>query len=75
LATASNDGTAQLWKWTENGVEKLMSIRVPSRRPVLSVQFSPNGRELAMLVSNETAVQVWHLDRLHERLEKMGLGW
>ena len=27
LATASNDGTAHLWKWTERGVEKLMSDR------------------------------------------------
>jgi hypothetical protein len=45
-------------------------LRAPG--PVVSVGLG--GDVLAVLVQNETAVRLWHLDRLWPRLAAMGLG-
>jgi hypothetical protein len=41
----------------------------------MAVRFSPTGKTLALLVKNEMAVRLWHLDLLEGRLNQMKLGW
>jgi hypothetical protein len=73
LATAGKDKKVRLWQREGDDFRELLSL--PAAGPVVQVAFSPDGTKLAMLVHNERAIRLWHLDRLFERLEKMGLGW
>jgi hypothetical protein len=62
-----------LWDLRGPKPEELIRLPSPSDRPVLAVRFSPDGRVLGMLVQNERAVRLWHLDRLRSRLAALGL--
>jgi hypothetical protein len=42
---------------------------------VVQVGFHPDGQQLGVLVYGDWAVRIWHLDRLRERLARMGLDW
>jgi len=74
LATASLDRTIRLWKRQGESFHELMSLGSPSGG-VVAVRFSPKGDKLAFLVKNETAVRIWHLDHLKQRLDNMRIGW
>jgi len=73
LATASLDRTIRLWRRQGHSFHELLSL--PSPGGVVAVRFSPKGDKLAFVVKNETAVRIWHLDRLKDRLDTMNLGW
>jgi len=73
LATASKDRTLRIWQW--NGTSFQAVITLPASHAVLAVSFSLDERKIAMLVQNEHAIRLWHLDRLNERLATMGLEW
>jgi WD40 repeat protein len=73
LATGSRDGTVCLWLWDGEAMQELLTFRLPG--PVMGLQFHPEGRRLAVLVQGEKAIRVWHLDRLRDRLNQLGLGW
>ncbi|MFI5455336.1 MAG: WD40 repeat domain-containing serine/threonine-protein kinase [Isosphaerales bacterium] len=76
LASASGDKTVGLWN-VDGPLSLTELLRIPSRsgHPVLSVKFSHNGRILGTLVQNESAVRLWHLDRLRSQLGTLGLNW
>lgn len=73
LATGSADKTVRLWKVAGAKLEELVVLRMPEA--VDQIAFFPDGKQLAVLVQRETAVRVWHLDRLRARLAEMGLDW
>ena len=73
LATASWDRSIRLWRRDGEKFEEL--LRLPAPGPVVQAGFSPDGTKLAMLVHNERAVRLWHLDRLFERFKQLGLDW
>jgi eukaryotic-like serine/threonine-protein kinase len=74
LATGSSDRTVRLWKRDAGGDFREL-ITLPCSGPVVSVCFHQDANRLAVLVHNERAVRIWHLDRLREGLAGMGLGW
>ena len=74
LATASDDQTVRLWQQKASSFEEVITLRCAGG-PVASVCFSPDGSKLAVLLKNETAVRIWHLDRLRTRLAQMDLDW
>ena len=58
--------SARKRKRSEEGCQELDSMRLTLYfgNSVRQVAFSPDGSTLAVLVNNERAVRVWHLDRL-----------
>jgi WD40 repeat protein len=73
LATASEDRTIRLWRRHGDSFRELLSL--PSPGGGVAVRFCPTGDKLAFVLKNETAVRIWHLDRLKCRLDAMNLGW
>jgi WD40 repeat protein len=56
IATASTDGTVQLWQRTG---ERLALLRSPDSQPIWSVQYAPDGSQLASL---GVAIHLWQPD-------------
>jgi WD40 repeat protein len=73
LASGSKDGTVRLWQHDFGKFHEIVTL--PMTGPVRQVAFTPDGKQLAVLVQNERAVRMWHLDRLNASLKEMGLGW
>jgi hypothetical protein len=63
----------RLWRRDGDRFHELLTLHFGNG--VRQVCFSPDGTKLAVLVQNERAVRLWHLDRLRGRLEQMNLGW
>ncbi|MCK2244485.1 MULTISPECIES: hypothetical protein [unclassified Crossiella] len=59
LATGSWDGTARLWEISDPRERRELAIVAGGAGPIRSVQFSPDGRVLA--VGQEDAVRLWDL--------------
>jgi WD40 repeat protein len=74
LATASKDRVVRLWQREGTTFQEILTLRSPTG-PVVEMQFSPDGRSLALLVSKERAVRIWHIDRLRTRFAQMNLDW
>jgi WD40 repeat protein len=72
LATASLDRTVRLWARHGNTFGPLLTLRFRTG-PVRAVCFGADGGQLAVLVHKETAVRLWHLDRLRARLQELHL--
>ena len=75
VATGSGDGEIHLWTIANGQLIKLLTLKTATGVPVSSVEFSADGTLLMVLVQNETAVRVFHLDRLRRRLSQVGLDW
>jgi WD40 repeat protein len=75
MATASRDKTVALWSVDGESLSELLRIPSPSGHPIVSVRFSPDGQKLGMLVRNERAVRLWHLDTIRAKLRALGLDW
>jgi eukaryotic-like serine/threonine-protein kinase len=73
LLTASASDT-KVCLWDLNGSSLRELITLPTTGPVVAAEFSPDGNQLAVLVRDERAPRIWHLDRLQDRLADMGLG-
>ena len=72
LATGSKDRTVRLWQRKGDSFHSYI-VLPSSTGPVASVRFSADDKYLAMLVTGECGVRVWHLDRLRRRLAKADL--
>jgi len=72
LATASLDGRIHLYLCRDGSFRHLLTLRSPGG--VVALDLSADGRRLAFLARNETAVRVWDLGRLHRELQGLGLG-
>jgi WD40 repeat protein len=75
LLTAAEDGLVHLWRMTEEEPRKLMTFTRQSKRPVLSVKFTPDGNSFGILYDHEIAVREWQFDRLREQLRTLSLDW
>jgi WD40 repeat protein len=58
LLTVGHDGTARLWGLRDDQAEVIRVIDVNGRRPILSANFSPDGR-LFVTGSSDGIVRVW----------------
>jgi WD40 repeat protein len=52
--------------------ETLFSLKLP--RPVKLMRLTPEGKNLLLLLREERALRVWHLDRLEQAFEQLGAG-
>ena len=74
LVTGSLDGSIRLWqpgsggRWTES-----MTLAT-AFGPIQRIRFNPDGRFLAVIVRNESAVHIWDLNILSERIAAPALG-
>ena len=71
MATASNDGTVRFMKRTG---ETLFTI--PFGRPVVQMErvITEGGEhQLGVLLRNERAVRIWHLEKLWQRFREFGV--
>ena len=75
LATTSGDRYVVLWQVDASTLTRLLEITAASDRGVSTIRFSPDGRYLGILDTNDRAVRVWDLDRLRQSLGALGLGW
>ena len=75
LASASKDGTVVLWNVTEGTANKLMTLPSLTGQSVDQLQFTPDGRKLAILLFGETSIRLWDLVAVRKRLAEMGLDW
>lgn len=73
LATGSGDRSVRLWLRRDNKFEQLLALGFSGR--VIRLRFSPDGKNLATLVENETGVRLWHLDQLKQALGPLRLDW
>jgi eukaryotic-like serine/threonine-protein kinase len=72
LATGSQDGTVRLYLRNGNTLRYIFTLRSPTG-PVANLEFRPKSLTLALSVRGETAVRLWHLDKLHAELAALGL--
>jgi WD40 repeat protein len=72
LATGSRDHTVRLWQGDGAGWREVITLSLPA--PVRWLAFHPDGIRLFVLLDQELAVRVWHLDRLRTQLTELGLG-
>lgn len=63
LASGSRDQTVLLWKLTEAGYEKFLTLG-PFSSAVERVRFSKDGRWLAIYIQGERGVRVWDFQKL-----------
>jgi eukaryotic-like serine/threonine-protein kinase len=68
LLSASRDATVRLWRADGSPL-----LTLPAPGPVERVALSPDGGRLAVVVAGERGVRVWHLGRLGEALDRLGL--
>jgi WD40 repeat protein len=76
LAAGGRD--REVFLYDVRGAEARLLVRLPCPGgTVQALRFHPDGDQLAVVVQRESAVRVWQLDLLRQRLGEMGLaeGW
>jgi serine/threonine protein kinase/WD40 repeat protein len=71
VATGGSDGTVRLYR--RQGEEFQEWLSLPARAPVLGLSATRDGRRLAVVLAGERAVRIWHLDRLQQKLNELGM--
>jgi WD40 repeat protein len=74
LASASRDETIRLWRARGKKWENVLTLR-PLGGVVEAVRFSGDGKQLIVLVYGETALRVWRIDLIRQKLAAMGIDW
>jgi WD40 repeat protein len=74
LASASHDGTVCLWHFRLDSGGPIVTLSFESR-PVDAVCFAQQDKSLAVLLREERAVRLVHLERLRADLAALGLNW
>jgi WD40 repeat protein len=69
LASGSRDRTVRLAAWDGETARPLFAL--PVGGPVRKLAFLAGDPRLAVLVHNERAVRLWHLDRLWPKLDAL----
>jgi WD40 repeat protein len=72
LASGSRDRTVRLWDCAGGKLQELLTLEMPA--PVRWLALDPDGVRLFVLLDQERAVRLWHLDRLWSQLNEMDLG-
>ena len=72
LLSASRDRILRLWQKQGMKFEPFLTLKSPTGA-VVHAEFTPDGKKLAVLLRGESAVRLWHLDRLCETLEAMNI--
>jgi WD40 repeat protein/tRNA A-37 threonylcarbamoyl transferase component Bud32 len=74
LVTGSKDWTIRLWRVSDGSLDEILTLRSPTG-PIDSIRLTSDGKRLLAVVHGETAVRVWHLNKLRERLKPLNLDW
>jgi WD40 repeat protein len=74
LAAASQDSTVRLWRIADDAVGELLALDFHAG-PVTAVAFDRDATRLIARVKAESALRVWHLDRLRAGLAEIKLDW
>jgi WD40 repeat protein len=73
LASGGRDRLVRIWQRTGDGFHQYMTLAAPGAGRVRQLVFAGDDR-LLVLHENESAVRVWHLDRLAEAFRSAGIG-
>jgi WD40 repeat protein len=71
LASASSDHGVCLWRPGCPGEAPRRWLVLPAPGPVRALSLSADGARLALVVHNERAVRLWHLDSLRRQLAEL----
>jgi WD40 repeat protein len=74
MASGSDDSTIRLHVNDGGTLHEVLRLP-PQSYEVAGLAFSPDETKLLIWVEKEYAIRVLHLDRLKDRLHKMGLDW
>ena len=74
VVSGSQDQNLKLWKWNNGELSEILSFG-PLTGLVQELAASSDGRIVAVLVEDETAVRLLRVDFLRERLKEYGLDW
>jgi WD40 repeat protein/energy-coupling factor transporter ATP-binding protein EcfA2 len=71
FATAGEDGTIRIWSLKTRSIDKVLwwrgrqtsdTIQDSASTSIISIAFSPDGKQLAAIAKNSTQVQVWSVE-------------
>ena len=74
MVSASRDRELKLWSLLDGRLVEILAFGSLSG-PVTEMVASEDGRVVAVLVEDETAVRLLRIDLLRERLRELGLDW
>ena len=74
VVSGSQDQNLKLWKWSKGKLSEILAFG-PLSGLVQELAASLDGRIVAVLVEDETAVRLLRVDLLRERLKEYGLDW
>ena len=74
VVSASRDRELKLWSLLDGRLVEILAFGSLSG-PVTEMVASEDGRVVAVLVEDETAVRLLRIDLLRERLRELGLDW
>ena len=72
FATAGEDGTIRIWSLKTRSIDKVLwwrgsqtsdfTVQNSASTPIISIAFSPDGKQLAAIAKNSAQVQVWSVE-------------
>jgi WD40 repeat protein len=72
LVTCSRENRVHIYTLSGTQPTLYATLMLPTG-PVRGLSFHPNGKQFTLIAGPETAVRVWHLDKLQSRLGELGL--
>jgi serine/threonine protein kinase/WD40 repeat protein len=73
LAVGSPQGPIELWSLHDPS-EPLLRL-TGHRAPIHALAFDAEGQHLASAALGDQVIEVWDLTRIHDELDRLGLGW
>ena len=71
LVSSSREGSLHVWRRQAGKFRLFARLPLDHSRP--RARLSPDGKRIAVLSGSPTAILIWHLDRLDQRLTELGI--